>query len=130
MKDIIWSIIGIIIAVCGIVYISNLIYLKKKGKLVLAEVVSVTEKKDRKGRITAYIHKLRFEIDGKVYEKDDRSGFSQPFKVGEKQLIYVNPTKTESFEYENEVKKNIVITGAMIVIALVFSVKWIISYFT
>ena len=72
MKDIIWSIIGIIIAICGTVYISKLIYLKKKGKLVLAEVVSVNEKKDRKGRITAYVHKLRFEIDGKVYFKSQR----------------------------------------------------------
>lgn len=108
---------------------SKLIFLKKKGRLVLSEVVSVSEKKDRKGRVTAYIHKLRFEIDGKVYEKNDRAGFNQPFKVGEKQLIYVNPTKTESFEYENEVKKNIVITGAMIVIALLFSIKWLLGAF-
>ena len=129
MKDIIWSIIGIIIAICGAVYMSKLIFLKKKGRLVLSEVVSVSEKKDRKGRVTAYIHKLRFEIDGKVYEKNDRAGFNQPFKVGEKQLIYVNPTKTESFEYENEVKKNIVITGAMIVIALLFSIKWLLGAF-
>lgn len=127
MKDIIWGIIGIIIAICGAVYMSKLIYLKKKGKLVLAEVISVNEKKDHKGRVTAYIHKLNFEIDGKTYEKNDRSGFNQPLMVGEKQLIYVNHKKPETFEYESEVKKNIVISGVMIVVALVFSAKWLLG---
>lgn len=106
---------------------SKLIYLKIKGKLILAEVTSVTEKKDRRGAITAYVHKLSFEIDGKKYEKSDRTGFSQPLKVGEKQLIYVNPIKPESFEYEKELKKNIIITAIMIVVALVFSIKWLLG---
>lgn len=123
MKDLIWGIIGVIIAVCGAVYMFSLIRLKNKGQLVLAEIIAVREKKRN-----SYVHTLRFAVGDAVYEKEDRSGFNQPFKIGEKQLIFVDPEKPERFEYESEAKKNIVIAGVMIAVALAFSVRWLLMW--
>lgn len=123
MKDLIWGIIGVIIAVCGAAYMFSLIRLKNKGQLVLAEIISVREKKRN-----AYVHTLRFTVGDVVYEKEDRSGFNQPFKIGEKQLVFVDSVKPERFEYETEVKKNIVIAGVMIAAALAFSVRWLLMW--
>lgn len=123
MKDLIWGIIGVIIAVCGVVYMASLIRLIRKGQLVLAEVIAVREKKRN-----AYVHTLRFAVGEAVYEKDDRSGFNQPFKISEKQLIFVDPENPERFEYESEVKKNLVIVIIMIAAAIVFSARWLIMW--
>ena len=121
MKDIIWGIIGLIIASVGAVYMIKQLRLKKHGRVVLAEVVKVTEKKKN-----TYVHTMRFELDGKNIEEDDRTGYSQPFKVGETQLIVVDPEKPEVFEFEGDLKKNMTMTGALIAVALAFSLRWII----
>lgn len=123
MRNLIWGIIGVIIAVCGAVYMASLIRLIRKGQLVLAEVIAVREKKRN-----AYVHTLRFAVGEAVYEKEDRAGFNQPFKIGEKQLIFVDPGNPERFEYESEVKKNIVIVIIMIAAAIVFSARWLLMW--
>ena len=105
----------------------RLILLKSKGQLVLAEVVEVREKKNRKGMTVSYIHRMQFECGGKTYEKDDKAGFNQPMKIGEKKLIWVNPANLSRFEYDDEIKKNIIIAGVLVAIALVFSVRWLIT---
>lgn len=125
MKNLIWGIIGIIIAIFAAAYMMRLILLKKKGKLVLAEVAEIREKKNRKGIIVSYIHRMRFEDNGKVYEKDDRSAFNQPFAVGEKKLIWFDIKDPSKFEYDDEIKKNIIIAGTLAAIAVVFSVRWL-----
>lgn len=118
MKDLIWGIIGIVIALFGAVYLIKLMLLKKSGVETVAEVIAVREKK--KG---AYVHTLRFG----EWEKDDTSGFSQPFNVGDMKEIVYNPKKPSQFEYKEELKKNIIIAAALIAMALVFSAKWLVS---
>ncbi len=125
MKNLIWGIIGIIIALIALIYMIKLIALKKKGKLVLAEVVEIREKKNRKGVTVSYIHRMKFEDGGKVYEKDDRAAFNQPFSQGEKKLIRFDGKDPSKFEYDDEIKKNIIIAGVLAAVAIVFSVRWL-----
>ncbi len=127
MKEIIWGGIGLIIAICAAVYMIRLILLKRKGQLVLAEVVEVREKKNRKGMTVSYIHRMKFECGGKTYEKDDKAGFNQPLKIGEKKLIWVNPADLSRFEYDDEIKKNIIIAGVLVGVAVIFSLRWLIT---
>jgi len=122
MKDLIWGIIGLVIAAFGTVYLIKQARLRKRGRVILAEVLSAVEKK--KG---VYVHKLRFELDGKTIEQDDRTGYSQPLKEGETKLIVLDPTKPEIFEYEDELKKNIIMAAVLVAVALMFSIRWIIT---
>lgn len=122
MKDLIWGAIGLIIAAFGGVFLTRELRLKNKGRSVLAEIASVREKKKR-----TYVHTLRFELDGKTIEREDRAGYSEPMKVGETKLIAVDPEKPEVFEYEDDLKKNITLTAAMIAVALAFSIRWLIA---
>lgn len=126
MKDLIWGIIGMIVAGCGVVYMISLIWLMRKGQLVLAEVVEVREKKNRKGVTVSYIHRMKFEYGGKIYEQDDRAGFIQPLAVGDKKLIRFNSGDPSKFEYEDEIKKNMVIAGVLVGVAVIFSCRWLI----
>ena len=121
MKDIIWGVIGLIIASVGAVYKMKQLRLKKHGRVILAEVVKVTEKKKN-----TYVHTMRFELDGKTIEEDDRTGYSQPFKEGETKLIVLDPEKPEIFEFEEDVKRNITMAAALVAVALVFSIRWLI----
>lgn len=126
MKNMIWAMIGLIIAVPAAAYMIRLILLKKRGQLVLAEVTEVREKKNRKGMTISYIHRMKFEYGGKVYEKDDRAGFNQPFALGEKKLIRFSSGDPSKFEYEDEIKKNIIIAGVLVGVAVIFSLRWLI----
>ncbi len=121
MKDIIWGIIGLIIAAVGALYMMKQLRLKKHGRVILAEVVKVTEKKKN-----TYVHTLRFELDGKTIEQDDRTGYSQPFKEGETKLIVLDPEKPEIFEFEEDVKRNVTMAAALVAVALVFSIRWLV----
>ncbi len=125
MKNMIWGVIGLTIAAVAAAYMLRLILLKKRGQLVLAEVKEVREKKNRKGMTTAYIHRMKFEYDGKVYEKDDRAGFNQAFALGTKKLIRFNSIDPSKFEYEEEIKKNIIIAGVLAGVAVFFSLRWL-----
>lgn len=125
MKNTIWGIIGLAIAFFSMIYMIRLILLKIRGKLVLAEVVEIREKKNRKGMTVSYIHRMKFEDEGKVYEKDDRAGFNQPFAAGEKKLIRFDRKNPSKFEYDDEMKKNIIIAGVLAAVAIVFAVRWL-----
>ena len=106
----------------------RLLKLKKHGVTVLGEVIEVGEiTSGRKKQVTGYTHKMRYEIDGKKVEADDRAGYTQPFAVGSKQLIVVDPEKPERFEYEDGLKKNITLFTVMMCVTIVFSVYWIIG---
>lgn len=117
--------IGLIIAVPAAAYMIRLILLKKRGQLVLAEVTEVREKKNRKGMTISYIHRMKFEYGGKVYEKDDRAGFNQALSVGTKKLIRFKSGDPSKFEYEDEIKKNIIIAGVLAGVAVIFSLRWL-----
>ena len=77
MKDIILAIVGFTIALCGGVYLADLLFLKKRGITALAEVTAVNETKHRTivffsyivktaRKTDSYVHTLRYEIDGEV----------------------------------------------------------------
>ena len=121
MKEMIWGTVGLVIALCAAVYLLKLLRLKKKGLMANAEIISVREDKRN-----TFIHTLRFDGITETYEKDDKSGFSQPFKVGDKRLIIYDPDDPGNFEYEDELKRNIIIVCVMIAVAVVFSVRWLV----
>ena len=129
MKEIIWSAVGIVIMIASLVNLIGLLRLKKRGITVLAEVLEVREiVRGRKKRIEGYTHRMRYEVDGKPFEADDRAGYNQPFKVGSKQLIVYNPKQPEKFEYEDSLKKNIVLFWVMIGVTAVFSARFIYAF--
>ena len=119
MKYIIWASIGIIIAIAGLIYLGKLLLLKKNGIETEAEVISVREKRQNN-----YIHKMRFGNGDKVYEFEDKAGFSEPFKIGSKHTIIYDPKSPKNFDFSNQLKKNLIIVGVMVVLAVLFSVRW------
>ncbi|MBR4628561.1 MAG: hypothetical protein IKO47_12880 [Ruminococcus sp.] len=126
MQEMIWGVIGIIIMIVSVVFLVRLLQLKKHGITVLAEVLEVSELTvGRKKRVNGYAHKMRYEVNGKMIEAVDKAGYNQPFEVGSKQLIVYDPKKPERFEYEDGLKKNIVLFAVMIAVTVVFSAYWI-----
>lgn len=135
MKFTVYAIIGVIIAVCGAVYLTNLLLLKKRGITALAAVTAVNETKHRSlmffgfsikstRKTDSYVHTLRYTIGEKEYECRDRAGFTQPLKVGSTHLIVCDPKYPDRFEYEEQLNKNITITVALVAMAVVFAVRW------
>ena len=129
MKEIIWSAVGIVLMIASLVNLIGLLRLKKRGITVLAEVMEVSEIiRGRKKQVSGYTHKLRYEVSGKTIETNDKAGYTQPFKVGSKQLIVYNPKQPEKFEYEDSLKKNIVLFWVMIGVTAVFSARFIYAF--
>ncbi|MBR6580056.1 MAG: hypothetical protein IKK66_10625 [Ruminococcus sp.] len=110
---------GAIIALAGLVYLIKLMILRFGGVRVLAEVVSAREIKPG-----YYVHKLRFEHNGKIVEKDDSTGYSQPFSVGEKLEIICSKSDSEKFEYVGALKKNMIIAAVMIIMAILIVLRF------
>lgn len=110
---------GAIIALAGLVYLIKLMILRFGGVRVLAEVVSAREFKQG-----YYIHRLRFEHSGEMIEKDDSTGYSQPFSVGEKLEIICSKSDSEKFEYVGALKKNMIIAAVMIIMAILIVLRF------
>lgn len=110
---------GAIIALAGLVYLIKLMILRFGGIRVLAEVVSAREPKQG-----YYVHKLRFEHNGKIVEKDDTTGYSQPFSVGEKMEIICSKSNSNKFEYAGALKKNIIIAAIMIAMSILIILRF------
>lgn len=85
----------------------------------MAEVVSAREPKQG-----YYVHKLRFEHNGKIVEKDDSTGYSQPFSVGEQLEIICSKSNPEKFEYVGALKKNMIIATVMIVMSILIVLRF------
>ena len=67
MGNLILAILGATVAVIGGAYLAHLMYFKKRGVLVKAEVTDVKEDTRKKGRqINGYIHTMKYEIGGKT----------------------------------------------------------------
>ena len=130
MANLIWGIIGLVIALIAAVFLVRLIILNKRGIVVLAEVIAVKEKKHKtrfktERKTDSYIHTMRYKIGEKMLEADDRAEYIQPFEVGSTHLIVCNPKNPEKFEYESDIKRNIALFAIMAAVAVVFSLKWI-----
>lgn len=110
---------GAIIALAGLVYLIKLMILRFGGVRTMAEVVSACEIKPG-----YYIHKLRFEHNGKIVEKEDSTGYSQPFSVGEKLEIICGKSNPDKFEYAGALKKNMIIATIMIAMSILIILRF------
>lgn len=110
---------GAAIALAGLVYLIKLLILRFGGFRTTAEVISAIEPKQG-----YYTHKLRFEHNGKIVEKDDKTGYSQPFSVGEKLEIICSRSNPEKFEYIGALKKNMIIATIMIVMSILIVLRF------
>ena len=140
MKYIILAVIGLIIALAGGIYLAQLLYYKKNGVLIKAEVVKISEIKKRTilwmiGSIFAgmfkygkktdsYAHTMSYEINGKIYEEEDRAGYNQPFNVGSVHNILCNPKKPSRFKFENDIDSSIKLVSVLVAFGILFAVRF------
>lgn len=110
---------GAIIALAGLVYLIKLMILRFGGVRTMAEVLSAHEYKQG-----YYVHKLRFEHNGKIVEKDDTTGYSQPFSVGEQLEIICSKSNSNKFEYAGALKKNMIIATVMIAMSILIILRF------
>ncbi len=110
---------GAVIAVAALVYIVKLLILQITGFKINAEVVAVKEPKQK-----TFVHTLRFSFNGKVVEKDDRTGYSQPFSKGDVHKIVCSRKNPDNFEYAAALRKNIIIAGILFVMSLLIVVRF------
>ena len=92
---------------------------EKNGIETEAEVISVREK-----RQNYYVHKMRYGSGDKVYEFEDKAGFSEPFKIGSKHTIIYDPKNPKNFDFAEQIKKNLIIISVLVAMALLFVVRW------
>ncbi len=110
---------GAIGALAGLIYLIKLMILRFGGVRIMAEVISACELKQGH-----YVHKLRFEHNGKIVEKDDSTGYSQPFSVGERLEIICSKTNPDKFEYVGALKKNMIIATVMIAMSILVTLRF------
>lgn len=110
---------GAIIALAGLVYLIKLMILRFGGVRTTAEVISACEPKQG-----YYVHKLRFEHNGKIVEKDDTTGYSQPFSAGEQLEIICSKSNPDKFEYVGALKKNMIIATVMIAMSILIVLRF------
>ena len=139
MRDIILACIGIVTAAAGCVYLARLLYYKKFGVTVKAEVLEAKEVIKKKGivlesvafkssRADNYVHIMKYDIGGKTYEVQDKAGYTQPLKVGSTHLILCDPKEPEKFKFEEDVTKHITIAAVLVAMAVLFAGRFIYSY--
>lgn len=119
MERLIYASAAVLIAAGGLFYLIKLLILKFTGFTTEAQITSVKEPK--KG---VYIHTLRFAFKGKIIEKDDKTGYSQPFPKGETKKIVCSKKNPEDFEYADALRKNIIIAVVLIFIAVLVAVRF------
>lgn len=129
MYYIILACAGGIIALAGIAYLAGLLYLKMFGIEAEAEVIEAKEKFNLKGRSTgSYVHKMRYSVDGKSYEVEDRAGYSKPLAKGSVHTILCAPKNPKKFKFEADVQSHITIAAVFIAMALIFAGRFIYAY--
>ncbi len=105
MERIIVGAVASVIALAALVYFIKLLVLYIVGERKTAEVVAVREPKQE-----VFVHRLRFEHSGEIVEYDDKTGYSQPFSIGEEQEIVCSKRRADKFEYAAALKRNMVIS--------------------
>lgn len=111
--------VGAVIAVAVAVYIVKLLILQFTGSKVNAEVVAVREVKQG-----TYVHTLKFDFNGKIVKKDDKTGYSQPFSKGDVLQIVCSKKSPDNFEYANALRRNIAIASVLLVMSLLIIVRF------
>ena len=135
MANLIWGIIGLGIALIAAVFLVRLVILNKRGIVVLAGVIAVKEKQHTvrssktrfktERKTDSYIHTMRYKIGEDLMEADDRAEYIQPFEIGSTHLIICDPKNPEKFEYESDIKRNIMLFAVIAAVSVLFSLKWI-----
>ncbi|MBO7473186.1 MAG: hypothetical protein J6U00_04165 [Ruminococcus sp.] len=140
MQNLILACVGLAIAIAGGVYLARLLYFKKFGVAVKAEVLDAEEVLKRRGvamfgsimrvakRVSHYTHTMRYDFGGKIYKVKDKAGYTEPMKVGSTRIILCDPKKPESFKLEDDVQRHITITAALAVMALFFAGRFFYEY--
>lgn len=120
MERIICVSVAVLIAVGGLTYLIKLLILKFTGFTTKAQIIAVKE--PRKG---VYVHTLRFLFDGKTVEKDDKTGYSQPFSKGDVKKIVCSKKNPDKFEYAEALQKNIIISGVLILMSVLIVIRFV-----
>jgi len=129
MGELILVFVGIAIAIAGGVYLAKLMFFKKFGIIVKAEVLDAKAAARRKGRqASSYVHTLRYELNGKIYEEQDKAGYSEPFKVGSTQLLLCDPKDGRKFKFEADIDSHIKVAAALVAAGVVFAGRFMYSY--
>lgn len=129
MGNLILIFVGIAIAIAGAVYLMKLMFFKKFGVIVKAEVLDAKAVTNRKGRqASSYVHTLRYVLNGKTYEEQDKAGYSEPFKVGSTQLLLCDPKDAKKFKFEADIDSHIKVAAALVAAGVVFAGRFLYSY--
>ncbi|MCR5599568.1 MAG: DUF3592 domain-containing protein [Ruminococcus sp.] len=129
MGNLILVVAGIAIALAGGLYLARLMYFKKNGVIVKAEVVSVKEVTRKKGRqVNGYAHTLKYEMNGKTYEEQDKAGYSEPLKVGSTHLLMCDPKDPKVFKFEADIDSHIKVAAALIAAGVIFAGRFAYAY--
>lgn len=129
MGNLILAIAGIAIAVEGFAYLAYLMYFKKKGVLVKAEVTDVQAKPTKKGRpVNGYVHTMKYEANGKSYEEQDKADYSEPLKVGSTHLLLCDPKDPKIFKFEADIDSHIKVAAALIAAGVIFAGRFMYTY--
>lgn len=139
MGNLILACFGAAAALGGAVFLLKLLYYRKFGVTAKAEVVDVNEIKKRKGFLLeniifvgrhadSYAHTMRYDVNGKTYEEQDKAGYTQPLKTGSTHLILCDPKDPRKFRFEADVDKGVKITAALVAMGVVFAVRFLYAY--
>ena len=120
MERYIVAAVGGVIALAALIFLGKLLILKLTGAVVEAEVIAVTEPKQG-----VYVHKLRYAVGGKTIESEDKTGYSQPFSRGEVKTIVCSKSDPKVFEYEAQLRKNMLISGILVVMAVLIVLRFL-----
>lgn len=119
MERIMVGAVAAVIAVAALVYFIKLLALYVGGERKTAEVVAVREPKQK-----VFVHRLRFEHGGEIVEHDDKTGYSQPFSVGDEQEIVCSKRRADKFEYAAALKRNMVISLVLVAMSILIVLRF------
>lgn len=129
MQNLILACVGFAIAIAGLIYLARLLYLKKFGVAAKAEILRVRESPARRGKPSgAYIHTVRYTVNGKTYEEQDRAGYSEPLKVGSTHLLMCDPNDAKRFKFEADLDSHIKVAAALIAAGVIFAGRFMYAY--
>ncbi|MDE5763643.1 MAG: hypothetical protein K2I00_01580 [Ruminococcus sp.] len=111
--------IGVIIAVAAVIYLVKLIVMRFTGIKTTGEVIAVSEPNQG-----TFVHTLRYCVDGRNIESDDKTGYSQAFSVGERIEIIYRRKSPERFEYTSALKKNIIVSAVLIFMSVLLVIRF------
>lgn len=120
MERYIVAAIGGIIAAAALVYLIRLIIWQITGVKTVGVVVGVKE--PQRG---TYVHILSYDVDGKSIRAEDKTGYTQPFSVGEQLDIVIRKNDPERFEYANALRKNIIVSAILVVMSALIVLRFL-----